>query len=289
MNSGDFLTANVLLSDILTSVGDENYRRGYSSGQYFLWIERALAELSYDTFYAKKTCDIKIDCKRLAIDLPPGIFNIREVYAFTPDKNGEFCNSVIVHHKRLYNNRGKGRSHTAKVKANQGNFNNDPYYGNNYNDGGTVGGYGTDCIYFYNVHGREMQLSSNLVDGPFDNNFTPCNPPCTPTCDRCANNRLGSGLFTHIRIVANATGVEKIGDAPIILRMLREAVIAWVAEQFFISETAKDRNFRVSANDWAQRRQVAFDAAERRIKAMDTMEKEDLYNYMSSLGLDDGY
>lgn len=126
MNQGanDFVSINILLSEILVKCNDEDLRKGLTKGWYISAMQRCLEDLAYDTFFQKVTIDIELDKEKLQVEMPNNIFNLREVYLF----NGECCetnNSVPVHVKRLFNNHTGGSSYTSKIKE-SGSTNCDP-------------------------------------------------------------------------------------------------------------------------------------------------------------------
>ncbi len=243
-----------MLADILQQVDDLNFRKGKSKGWYYSQLEQAMTELSYDTFALKATCDIKIDQKNFAVEIPEEMFNIREVYLISPDKNGVFTNSANVYHKRLFNNRGKGSSYTAKVRRSgsdgfngDNGGNGDPFYAN-------YVPINQENLYTWAVIGRTLMLSSNVTG------------------------------FTHVRIVANTTAA-KLGDAPIILRILRQAIKAYVCVEFFSAMKAKDKAYRADWADWTAIKEKEWGKAAKRISSMDTAEKESLLDALSSIGI----
>ena len=129
METADKVSVNLVLADILSFVDDESTRsHGFNRGYYISGIQKGVEELAYDTFFDVVTKDILLleeNKKNLAVEMPPNAFNIREMYLFnctckdsdTDEDSPHGCcspaNSVIVHWKRLYNNRGKGPDYTA--------------------------------------------------------------------------------------------------------------------------------------------------------------------------------
>ena len=116
MNINDFVSVDHLLADILSTVDDEKLRRGLTKGWYVSRIQKALQELAFDTFFAEVTLDLTLNRDTLSMEMPEGIFNIREIYLY----NDECCSpnvSQVVHWKRQFNNKGDGDGYTAKVKS----------------------------------------------------------------------------------------------------------------------------------------------------------------------------
>lgn len=85
MNSDIFYTPDQILSDVLPLVGDEDMR-DRSKGYYLSQMQRALEELSYDTFFFIRAATRTIP-KNLRINLPDDAFSVRQMYLF----NGDHC------------------------------------------------------------------------------------------------------------------------------------------------------------------------------------------------------
>lgn len=253
MNSNDFLTVEQMLFQITDQTQDKDFRKGFSKGWYLSQIEYAMSELAYNTFYAKKVCDIKFDTDKMAVKIPDGMFNIRELYLFTPDCDGAFTTSVKVYNKRLFNNNGKGASYTANVRSGGDIVNNsDPYYE-------TYIPTDSETLYVYAIQNGMIMLSSNC------------------------------STHTYLRIIANWTGVDKIGDDMRIPRMFREYIEAYVCSKYFSAMKAKDRAYRTDWNDWMQMLALKTPEAKTRAKSMNTVEREDLKVVMGGLGINGLY
>lgn len=248
--ANDFLSINILLSDVLRFCNDEDLRSGYTKGFYISSIQSALEALAYDTFFLQLVIDVPMNCK-LQVDMPNNIFNVRELYLWS----GSCCSpqtSVPVHYKRLFNNMNAGgTSYTAKIK-----------------DTGTP----LDPInpVFYNTYGIASLRFANIQNGIL---------MFSSTC---------SG-FDNVRIIANGTA-GAIGDAPIIPRFFREAVIDYVCEQYFRVQMAKDPRVYSPMQQVYEMRlkgkrgngtDGSWCTAENRIKTMDTWERDELIEYMS--------
>lgn len=245
----DFLSINILLSDILMNCQDEDLRSGFTKGYYISSIQSALEALAYDTFFQQEVIDVKMDQKKLQAEIPNNIFNIRELYLW----NGDCCsptNSVPVHYKRLFNNMNSGGAgYTAKIK-----------------DSG--------------------QTSTDAINPMFFNSF--------PTSVRWANIQNGILMFSsncqgygNIRMIANTTA-GAIGDAPVIPRFFRDAIIDYVCERYFRIQMGKDRGAVAQWKVYDERlngrmrngADGSWARAENRIKTMDTWERDDLIEYM---------
>lgn len=114
MNHNDFISPNLLLSEILVEVGDEKLRMGYTKGWYINRIENALSELAFDTYFDKRILDFKIpqDTEKLHITLPEDLFNIREVFVWSGECCSESTRFYKVWYKRLDTNLGSSTSNS---------------------------------------------------------------------------------------------------------------------------------------------------------------------------------
>lgn len=263
MDTSDKISVNLLLADILSFVDDESTRgHGFNKGYYISGIQKAVEELAYDTFFDVQTEDILLkeeNKKNLAVEMPLNAFNIREMYLFncccSSDDNGvcgccKPSSSVIVHWKRLYNNRGKGSAYTAK-RVDRGRDNKDPFY----NSDGDIGTSTSppNNLYYANVQNGLIMLSSNSTG------------------------------YTHLRLVYNGTG-GAIGDEPVIPRFLRNAIVDYVVERTLRALSAKDRvRWRVLWGDSYARlndeKNGSWIKAERRIKTLDTWKRDTMREY----------
>lgn len=251
MNSGDFITINDILSDVLMITDDEGLRNGLTLGYYKSQIQQALEELSYDTFFDVITDDIKLDKKfntRLTVDMPDNAFNIREMYLF----NGDCCTpktSVIVHWKRLFNNKPRGTSYTA-ARVESGREQRDPFFPVDTTDIS----FPSTNLHWANIQNGLIMFSSN-----------------------CSS-------FQNLRLVYNGTG-GSIGDELSIPRFLRQAVVDFASERAFRVLKAKDpRKYRILWGDVSARlndpRNGSWVKAERRIKSLDTWQRNGIREWI---------
>ena len=266
METADKVSVNLLLADILSFVDDESTRKhGFNRGYYISAIQKGVEKLAYDTFFDVVTKDILLleeNKRNLAVEMPPNAFNIREMYLFnctckdsdTNEDSPHGCcspaNSVIVHWKRLYNNRGKGPDYTA-LRQDRGRDISDPIYPSDGTqsfltsfNSSTPG-----SLFYANVQNGLIMLS------------------------------LGARNFTHLRLVFNGTG-GAIGDEPVIPRFLRGAIVDFVVERTLRALKVKDRakwrvlwvdaknDLRDPDGDWME--------AERRIRKLGTWKKNEI-------------
>ena len=227
MESGDKVSVNLVLSDILSFVDDESTRNhGFNRGYYVSAIQQGVEKLAYTTFFDVVTKDILLleeNKKNLAVEMPVNAVNNREVYLFNctckeeeldEDSPHGCCtpaNSVIVHWKRLYNNRGKGANYTA-LRVDRGRDTSDPIYPSDGTRGAltSFSSSSPESLHYANEQNGLIMLS------------------------------IGARNFTHLRLVFNGTG-GAIGDEPVMPRFFRGAIVDFVVERVFRALKAKDR------------------------------------------------
>jgi len=253
MTANDFVSIDHILADVTATVNDMDYKKGFSKGWYISRIQDAMQELSFDTYWLKVQQDVEMP-ENCQLKMPKNVFNVREIYLYS----GEICNptnSQVVYWKRLFNNTASGEGYTAKVKDDGSNSGdafqpNQRYFNKNNN-----GFYGPK--YYYNVLNGLLMFS-----------------------EECKG-------FPYIRIVYNGMGVEN-GDMPIIPRFFERAVVDYVEERFYNAMKSRDpRTYRGLWNDSFSRlndlRSGSWSKAKKRIKAMDSQEKESMEEYISSM------
>jgi hypothetical protein len=253
MNANDFVSVDHLLAEITATVNDTDFKKGFSKGWYTSRIQDAIQELSFDTYWLKVQHDYKVPAN-CQIDMPENVFNIREIYLYS----GEICDPVtsqVVYWKRLFNNTNKGNGYTSKVKD-DGSNSGDIFQPNQRLDSYNLSGYrGTK--YYYNTMNGLIMLSKS-----------------------CSS-------FPYVRIVFNGMGVPN-GDLPIVPRFFERAVVDYVEERFYNAMKSRDiRTYRPLWNDAFARlndlRGGSWTKAKKRIKSMDSKEKESMEEYISSM------
>jgi len=251
MQSNDFLSVDEILADVLLEVNDEEIRSGLKKGWYTSKIQQALEELSFDTFFDEVTLDLPFDKVKLSLEMPRNAFNVREIYLF----NGDCCSpdsSVLVHYKRLYNNRGKGIGHTAKLKE-SGQNTLDPFFATR--------------THFVNRGAGRNAHYANIVNGLI----------------MLSSNAAG---FDKIRLVFNGMS-GAIGDEPVIPRFFRQAVMGFVVEAFWRFMKPRDKSARLFWADADRKlndpRQGTWRQAKMRITSMDQWKKQSLKEYLGRL------
>lgn len=257
MTINDFVSVDHLLANILSTIDDEKLRKGFSKGWYVSRIQKALQELAFETFFDKVTLDLELNTDTLSMEMPEGIFNIREIYIYNSDCCGPGSSSQIVHWKRTFNNKGKGDGYTAKVKDTGGTDYADPFFP-------TASNYGSSQFY----SGTKFYASAMNGTLMFS---TDCR------------------VYSHVRIIANGIGGE-IGNQPLVPRYFEQAVVDFVLVKFFLAMKAREpRKYRTlwadSVNDstGSNGNGGSMRKARIRVANMNTFEKESLNEYLSSM------
>lgn len=254
MQQNDFVSVDHLLSEITSTLNDTEFRSGFSKGWYISRIQDALQELSYDTFWAKTQQDCALP-KSLQLEMPNGAFNIREIYLFT----GEICSpqkSQVVYWKRNFNNNYDGDGYTSRVKD-DGSQSSDIFQPNQRIMGNAnyIGFAGRK--FYYNTINGLIMFSRDCL------------------------------FYDNVRIVYNSRG-EADGDLPVVPRFFERAVNDYVEERFYNAMKSRDpRKYRILWNDAYSRLNDltagSWNKARKRVKAMDTAEKDSIFEYISSM------
>jgi len=254
MTANDFISVDHILAEVTATVNDVEFKNGFSKGWYTSRIQDALQELAFDTFWQKITHDFEIP-ENCRIKMPENVFNIREIYLYS----GELCNPIKtqnVYWKRLFDNSYKGDGYTAKVKDNLGMVN-DVFQPGFRSTNGINNRY-SGPLYYYNVSedGYIMLSKSSLA-------------------------------FPYLRVRFNGMGVVP-GEIPVIPRFFERAVMDYVKVRFY--EAMKSRDIRTyrplwmdAKNDLEDPRDGSWNKARKRIKSMDSAEKESMEEYISSM------
>jgi hypothetical protein len=256
MDSNEWITQEELLSDILIQAGDVDLKKGLTLGYYRSRIQQAVEKLAISTFYDVITGDFTLP-KNLIDSLPINCFNIREIYLW----NGSCCqpeHSVIVHFKRLFNNKPGGGNGNYTALRNNNNIGDDPFYNWDW-DWGFGQGFGDTGgpfrLYYANIQNGKIMFSSN------------------------------SQGYSHYRIVYNGFGGE-IGDPPIVPRLLRETAIDMVVCSIFQALMAREpRAYMALYREYREKlynyRDGTFWDAKNRISAMNSWSRKDYEEYQS--------
>ena len=245
MNSRDFISFNDVAFEILQTVDDVKLKKGLAKGWYIQQAKNAIEELSFDTFFDERTMVLDVP-KDLQLDMPKDMFNIREMYLF----NGANCcvpeTSALVHWKRLFNNKPQGGETGKRVEFSK-RGNRDPFYAESLFDFETV----SDRIHYFNIQNGVIMFSSNSTG------------------------------FTKVKIIYNGMGGE-IDEAPIIPRFFRQAITYFVLVKFYEYQIGREpRRHGGTLTRHQLKLDREWEKAENRIKMMDTLEKDELNEYLS--------
>jgi hypothetical protein len=252
MNANDFVNVEKIIAEVTQTVDDKEFKKGFPRGWYVSRIKDALQELAFDTFYSEVTLDFKMP-DTLQLQMPKDTFNIRELYLY----NGDMCNPTStqnVWYKRLFNNKFAGDGYSAKVKD-DGSNPNDPFVPNqvqtSWNKDGLFG-----PKYYYNVQNGLIMFSRECR------------------------------AYPYVRIIVNTMGGID-GDTPVIPRFFQRAIVDYVEERFYNAMKGRQpRKYRTSWAD-AQNRLDSYTGAwakaKKRVSSMDSLEKEALEEYLSSM------
>lgn len=141
----DYVTPDEIIADTVLFVDDEEFRLA-SKGFYISQIQQALQELSFDTFFDKKADAFDIP-ENLRLEMPLGMFNIRQMYLFNGDKC-DIANAQNIYHKRNFINGGRSGS----VSRSKSNSSGDLFHASRGSD---------SSVYYYNIHNGYIMFSSN--------------------------------------------------------------------------------------------------------------------------------
>ena len=187
--------------------------------------------------------------------MPENVFNIREIYLYS----GDFCNpknTQVVYWKRLFDNSYSGDGYTAKVKD-DGSNSADIYQPNQrILQHNMQGFYGPK--FYYNVgDDKTIMLSKECLS------------------------------FPYLRIRFNGMGVPN-GDLPTVPRFFERAVVDYVKLKFY--DAMKSRDPKIYRALWGDAKDDlenlvngSWNKARKRIKSMDSAEKESMEEYISSM------
>jgi len=253
-----FVSVNEILADVLKTVDDSSFRDN-SRGYYVSQIQQALEELSFDTYFHEQLETFEVP-ENLRLEMPKGAFNIRQIYLF----NGTICNigqnTKNVYHKRNYITGGSGFLARDKYRNNNDPFYQDRSFGHNSRAAAGDDERGINNLFFYNVQNGIIMLSES--------------------CKK----------FEKIAIVFNGVSTD-VGDVPVVPNFLRQAVkdytsLAALEAKMSMSKGAAEFNkwqtmYALTERNMKQEFDGSWAKAERRVKALDSKEREDLKEYLS--------
>jgi hypothetical protein len=228
MKTGQFVSAEEVISEVTSYTADRSFRKGYSKNWYMARLRDAMNEMAVASYYFKVTTDVKIP-KNLRLKHPENMFNIHEIYLFNTDSEGccipgSFQN---VMWKRQFNNYRNPNQYSAKINETQ----TSSAYLPNKSD--KVDG---KYDYFANEHNDELMLDPRAA------------------------------AYSHVRLVGNGYGSNP-DQAPPVPRFMKQYVVAFICDRFFAAKTAENwRENRHIWKDWEVRRMNEETTA--RVRAM---------------------
>jgi len=272
----DFVSPDLILADVLPLVGESGDYKELPKGFYINQIQKALEALSFDTYFSKKTVGFAVP-ENLVMNIPKGLFNLRQMYLTNGDGCGIGPDSVVVYFKsNFFNDDGTGSgNYVARNKGS--NKGNDPYYSTNKGTylGNTIerddrtvsngssdsigANYNKDRIYFYNIQNGRIMFSSS--------------------CKHYAN------------VIMEFNGLDtNVGDKPVIPLQFREVVIDWVVEAVLrVKYTRNSQLFAGAYNDAKGRLgrnpynvSGTWHTATQRASSLDSKAREDMALYYSN-------
>ncbi len=109
MNTSElsYHTIDEILSDALLKAGDRKMKY-MSKGYYTAQIQRALQELSFDSFFTEKELSFDLDPNCPEVIMPKGAFNLKEVFIYNGDCKPP-ANGKLVWFKRGFTGNVLGR------------------------------------------------------------------------------------------------------------------------------------------------------------------------------------
>lgn len=254
MNINDFTSAERIIADVTATVGDREFKTGFSRGWYESHVQKALQELAMESRIFKVHQDIEVP-QDLQVPMMKGVFDIREIYLY----NGSLCEpdkTQVLHWKRLFNNKGNngGNGYTSRVKD-DGSNSADPFLPNqSYHNRNTRLYYGSK--FYYNVENGIIMLSND------------------------------SRTFPYLKVIYNGLGGE-IGDKPVIPRFFERAITDYLEERFYNAMKSRDirlyRPLWVDADSRLRDYNGAWAKAIKRVKTMDRSQQESMNEYISSM------
>lgn len=272
----NLLTPENIFADVFPIIGEDGSFKEHSKGFYYHQLQRCLESISFNTYFNEITLSFPVP-ENLALEMPKGTFNIRQMYLNNSDGCTFGSDSVNVMYKRnFFNNDGSGSENY--VARNKGKFNsNDAFYGGKYRD----------------ITGRSRNANlNNYYDTPATGQFEP------NEIENAFYYGIQNGLimfsstckrYPYVVIVFNSN-ITEFGEKPVIPIQFRNVCIDWVVENVLRAKASKNPNaYRYQYEDAKQRLgknpynpSGSYWEAEMWAKSMDSKEREDYKLYMAN-------
>jgi hypothetical protein len=253
MNSNDFTTAERVIATVTSTVGDSEFKNGFSKGWYMSHVQQAMQAISIESRWAQIHRDYEMPSS-CQLKLPENAFDLREVYAY----EGSLCNprkTQVIHWKRLFNNMPNGGGYTARVKD-DGSNPQDEFLPNQSIIGRGGQGNFAGNKYYYNTSNGVLMLSESCRTYPF------------------------------IRVIMNSLGGE-IGGEIVVPRMFERAMQDYLEERYYNAMKARNpMTFRVLWSDALNALNSplgAWKMAVKNAKSMDLAQRESMNEYISNM------
>lgn len=218
MTSNDFVSVNKIVSDIATSVNDEEFLK-LDKGFYISCVHDAVTHFAIHTFYQKVVEDIfDWNDGSDTLSFPQNAFNLKQIYLHNTSREciaDGLSDYVVVHWKRNLV-RGSAGIKTSRIKESN-NF--DPVLGyGQYMKELYRNQFDTTNLYYAGIQGGEIIFS-----------------------DSCRN-------FSNVRLVYNGMGAKQ-GELPCIPRILEEGIKDWAQLSILAALKSRDNEYRYDYRD----------------------------------------
>jgi hypothetical protein len=262
MNTSVYVKPSDIIFMASAMVGDRE-RKIMPKGFYFSLIQEAIEGLALDTFFQELRHDDVFPNDTLTISLPPGCFNLKNVYIFTSDK----CTietSKKVWWKNNYYTKGSGFIANDKGAFNE----NDPFYAG----------------HSFRQRSNAMIREQGTVNNRLFYNIQMGNIMFSASC-------RGEGNKIHFHYNGTGAGMA-IEDEPIIPVFLRRAVEDYTIEAACRFLMANDKtNFKLYQalqGQYSERLNDPYEGswakAELAVKSMNSSQRDELAEYLSRGG-----
>ena len=161
----DLISPRDVLSEVLVYTGEQRYEN-VTKGFIVSQMNKCMRALSYHTFFDERHMFFNMP-SNATIEIPSGVFNIRNIYIYNGDECNVGKNTKNVYWKRDYfTNKG-----TVEFAKNTGQNEDDPFYQTYYNSrlsggrrsDGSLGSGVSDNLYFYGEANGNIMLSPNCL------------------------------------------------------------------------------------------------------------------------------
>jgi hypothetical protein len=267
MNTSVYVKPSIITSSAAVMAGDKEFK-AMPIGFYNGLIQEGFERLALDTFFDERTANITLD-GGLVYDLPPGCFNVKNIYVFT----GDICNpsnSRKVYWKRNYYTQGKGFIANDTGGSNSP----DPFFGNP-----TRGSheYGNQLT----VRMDEREVTNNLFY-----NFQMGNLMISSSC-------LSAGQKLHIEYNGTGCAIDEIPIIPVFLRTAMQDYVTEGALRARMANTEDPRRWQFLWSVYDKRLNQPYEGswekAEYMVKNMNSSQREELNMYLGRGGWASGF